>query len=278
MARISTYELDNSITIEDIIIGTDGDTGMGMATKNFSMGDLAEFVMKYVEDNSSCCGGNTPTTPVVVKYGYLYNWFAANDSRNIASTGWSVPTISNQRTLSTFLGGNTVAGGKMKETGLTYWLTPNTGATNTSGFNGRGGGTRIAETGVFDRTKDFMQYWAQGFNASGGYVSVLKHDFATYTAYNGSITYSFPEKTGSAVRLIKDTTSLSNGQTGTYTGNDGKVYRTICIGTQEWLADNLLETKYRDLSAVPEVTDNTTWAGLTTGARCSYDNDPNNAL
>ena len=56
MARISTYELDNSITIEDILIGTDGDPGMGLATKNFSVGDLAEFIMKYVEDNSPCCG------------------------------------------------------------------------------------------------------------------------------------------------------------------------------------------------------------------------------
>jgi uncharacterized protein (TIGR02145 family) len=80
------------------------------------------------------------------------------------------------------------------------------------------------------------------------------------------------------VRLVKDTTTLSDGETGTYTGNDGKVYRTICIGTQEWLADNLAETKYRNNDSIPEVTDNTAWAGLSTGARCSYDNDPSNAL
>ena len=213
-----------------------------------------------------------------VNLGYLYNWYTADDSRNIANTGWGVPTIDNQKTLSDFLGGNTVAGGKMKETGLTYWLPLNTGATNTSGFNGRGGGTRIAETGVFDRTKDFMQYWAQGFNTSGGYVSVLTHAFATYTAYSGTTWFSYPKATGGAIRLIKDTTSLTDGQTGTYTGNDGKVYRTICIGTQEWLADNLVETKYRNLDLIPEVTSNTTWAALTTGARCSYDNNEANAI
>ena len=210
--------------------------------------------------------------PIIIQYGYLYNWYAADDSRNIANTGWSVPTIDNQKTLSDFLGGNTVAGGKMKETGDTYWLTPNLGATNTSGFNGRGGGTRIAETGVFDRTKDFMQYWAQGFNTAGGYISVLKHDFATYTAYNGTTWYSYAKATGGAIRLVKDTTTLTDGQTGTYTGNDGKVYRTICIGTQEWLADNLKETKYRNSDAIPEVIPNATWAGLSTGARCSYGN------
>ena len=218
-----------------------------------------------------------PTTPASVKYGFLYNWYATDDSRNIANTGWSVPTISNQRTLSTFLGGNTTAGGKLKETGFVHWTSPNISATNTSNFNARGGGTRIAGTGAFESFKEFTQYWGQGSNASGGHISVLKYDHATYTAYNGSVTYSFDERTGTAVRLIKDNTSLSNGQTGTYTGNDGKVYRTICIGTQEWVADNLVETKYRNLDAIPEVTPNNTWAALSTGARCSYGNDPSNA-
>jgi len=64
MARISTYGLDNSITIEDILVGTDGDPGMGLATKNFSVGDLAEFIMKYVEDNSPCCDSVTSLTTI----------------------------------------------------------------------------------------------------------------------------------------------------------------------------------------------------------------------
>ena len=81
---------------------------------------------------------------------------------------------------------------------------------------------------------------------------------------------------GYSVRPIKNLTTLSHGETGTYTGNDGKIYRTICIGTQEILADNLAETKYRDGSDIPIVTDNAAWAALTTGARCAYDNDINN--
>ena len=89
-----------------------------------------------------------PATPGSVKYGFMYNWYATNDSRNIANTGWSVPTISNQQTLSTFLGGNNVAGGKLKETGLVHWDSPNTGATNTSNFNARGGGERDSGSGA----------------------------------------------------------------------------------------------------------------------------------
>jgi uncharacterized protein (TIGR02145 family) len=55
---------------------------------------------------------------------------------------------------------------------------------------------------------------------------------------------------GLSVRFVKTSTTLTDGQSGTYTGNDGKVYRTICIGTQEWLADNLNETKYRNSFAI----------------------------
>ena len=218
-----------------------------------------------------------PSTPGSVKYGFMYNWYAANDSRNIANTGWSVPTISNQRTLSTFLGGNNVAGGKLKETGFVYWDSPNTGATNTSNFNARGGGDRDNVTGVFSALKINQSYWAQGGSGTSGYVSTVADASGTYTAYNGTTFYTKQKQFGIGVRLIKDTTSLTNGQTGTYTGNDGKVYRTICIGTQEWVADNLVETKYRNLDAIPEVIPTATWVGLSTGARCSYDNDPGNA-
>ena len=216
-------------------------------------------------------------TPASVKYGFMYNWYAANDSRNIANTGWSVPTISNQKTLSDFLGGNNVAGGKLKETGFVHWDSPNTGATNTSNFNARGGGERDDSTGAFSALKINQSYWAQGGSGTSGYVSTVTYASGTYTAYNGTTFYTKQKQFGIGVRLIKDTTSLTNGQTGTYTGNDGKVYRTICVGTQEWVADNLVETKYRNLDAIPEVIPTATWTGLSTGARCSYGNDPGNA-
>jgi hypothetical protein len=66
---------------------------------------------------------------------------------------------------------------------------------------------------------------------------------------------------------------LLPGQTGVYYGNNGVSYPTICIGTQEWLAVDLTETYYRDLTTIPNVTDQITWSGLTTGAYCIYDND-----
>jgi uncharacterized protein (TIGR02145 family) len=82
-------------------------------------------------------------------YGYLYNWYAASgivtsggsSTKNICPTGWHVPTDAEWTTLTTYLGGEGVAGGKMKETGTTLW-NADTDATNGSGFSARPGGFR----------------------------------------------------------------------------------------------------------------------------------------
>lgn len=72
-------------------------------------------------------------------FGGLYNWFAVQTGK-LCPTGWHVPTKENWETLSNFLGGSLVAGGKLKEAGLTNWDSPNTGATNETGFSAVPGG------------------------------------------------------------------------------------------------------------------------------------------
>ena len=207
-----------------------------------------------------------------VSYGLLYNWYAAVDVRNIAASGWHLPTNIEALALQTSLGGEAVSGGKLKETGTTYWLTPNTDATNESGFNARGTSERNSTNGVFGVLNQSTYFWLS--NVSG--VNAWRAGGLHYSNGIFPINSVADKKNGFPIRLIKDSTTLTHGQTGTYTGNDGKVYRTICIGTQEWLADNLCETLYRDGSPIPEVTDNATWAALTTGALCAYNNDWNN--
>ena len=93
-------------------------------------------------------------------YGKLYNWFAVNDSRNIAPAGWHVPMDDEWQKLVDNLGGYEIAGGKLKETGTAHWDSPNTGATNESGFNARPGGTRISSNGVFYGMGSFALYWS----------------------------------------------------------------------------------------------------------------------
>jgi uncharacterized protein (TIGR02145 family) len=83
-------------------------------------------------------------------YGRLYTWYAATDSRNVCPTGWHVPTEEDWTTLTSYLVGEGVAGGKLKETGTTHWKSPNTGATNESGFAARPGGYRYGSGTFFD--------------------------------------------------------------------------------------------------------------------------------
>src|ERR1022692_1515578 len=63
----------------------------------------------------------------------------------------------------------------------------------------------------------------------------------------------------------------------TVTDIDGNVYHTVTIGTQVWLVENLKTTHYRDGTAIPNLTDNTTSDNLTSGAYCDYDNKPSNS-
>ncbi len=63
---------------------------------------------------------------------------------------------------------------------------------------------------------------------------------------------------------------------GTVTDIDGNVYQTVKIGVQWWMAENLKVTHYRNGDAIPNITDNSEWAGLSTGAYCEYNNDNGN--
>jgi len=69
-------------------------------------------------------------------YGHLYNWYAMTDSGHLAPAGWHVPTDGEWGTLINYLtpGPNQPPGGRMKEAGTSHWSSPNTGATNESGF------------------------------------------------------------------------------------------------------------------------------------------------
>lgn len=62
---------------------------------------------------------------------------------------------------------------------------------------------------------------------------------------------------------------------GTVTDIDGNIYKTVTIGSQIWMMENLKTTRYNDATAIPNITKGTTWNGLTTGAYCDYTNDEN---
>jgi uncharacterized protein (TIGR02145 family) len=112
------------------------------------------------------CYYNNDSTTYAAIYGKLYNWYAVvgihdNDAntpnKTLAPEGWHVPTDGEWTTLTDTLGGVSVAGGKMKEAGLAHWASPNTGATNESGFAGLPGGIRSGNGRFYDNGGD--SYW-----------------------------------------------------------------------------------------------------------------------
>jgi len=88
----------------------------------------------------------------------LYNWYAVNTGK-LCPSGWHVPSDAEWTILTTYLGGETVAGGKLKETGTSHWRTPNVGATNSSGFTSVPGGNRFIN-GNFDVYGNYNYWWS----------------------------------------------------------------------------------------------------------------------
>jgi uncharacterized protein (TIGR02145 family) len=96
-------------------------------------------------------------------YGALYNWFtvdaASNGGKNVRPVGWHVPGDSEWTTLTTFLGGDAAAGDKLKETGITHWLSPSTEPTNETGFTALPGGYRVTE-GLYGSVGNEGKWWS----------------------------------------------------------------------------------------------------------------------
>lgn len=109
-------------------------------------------------------------------YGFLYNWHAVNDSRGIAPEGWHVPSDEEWQVLVDFLGGSSIAGGRMKEAGLSHWENPNTGADNESGFLALPGGYRYYE-GNFHEKGYCAYFWSStGIPPSLAWNRVLRYN------------------------------------------------------------------------------------------------------
>jgi len=210
-----------------------------------------------------------------IKYGALYNWYAASKNGgtgngSIAPSGWHVPSVAEWGILATELGGDLIAGDKLKEIGFTYWDEYNTG-TNEYGFNARGSGLRNYE-GLFSiMLGAFAVYCCDSNDLVIGYSVEIDSDMpklligSTITNINGY-----------GIRLIKGTSDWTEGET--VTDIDGNVYGTTKIGNQVWINSNLAVTHFNDGTPIPNVTDNSAWVALTTEAYCWYDNDINNGF
>ena len=142
-------------------------------------------------------------------YGVLYNWPAAmagsassnaNPSgvQGVCPAGWHLPSDAEWTELTDYLGGTRVAGGKLKETGTTHWNSPNTGATNETGFTALPGGSRY-NNGNFTNIRYHGGWWSS--TEYGTYLAWYR-----YAGYNfsdvGRLNYG--KEVGFSVRCVRD--------------------------------------------------------------------------
>ena len=167
-----------------------------------SLGDTNKAYC-YYNNNSSNCD----------TYGALYTWAAAMNGaissdanpssiQGICPDGWHLPSDAEWRQLIDYLGGESAAGGKLKETGNTHWNNPNDGATNESGFTALPGGYRIS--GTFGNIWDYGYWWS---STEGYFGTPTPPPWYITMYYNNSsafMNFAYAKKSGLSVRCVKN--------------------------------------------------------------------------
>lgn len=193
-------------TCSEIQIGTQKWMCKNLDVDHYRNGDSIPQVTdpnqwKYLTTGAWCYFNNDPVNGEI--YGKMYNWYAVNDMRGLAPDGWHVPTDEDWTELENYLGGSSEAGGKLKSTGTKkggdgLWRSPNTGATNESGFTALPGGWRDI-SGEFRYLGEYGMWWSS---------SVLDATMAwgRNTYFNSTYLnkYFYNKGDGCFVRCIKD--------------------------------------------------------------------------
>lgn len=202
-----------------ITIGTQEWMAENLKTSIYRNGDAISYVTENVQWGGLTTGAwsyYNNDSQYECPYGKLYNWYAVADPRNICPTGWHVPSDTEWNVLIGFfdptynanISGDqsTTAGNTMKSSGLQYWLGPNQGATNQSGFSALPGGCRVI---FFDN----LNFPVGEFSALGGIAiwhSSTEVDsgfswFRDLNSSNGSAFRAFSYKqNGLSVRCLRD--------------------------------------------------------------------------
>ena len=148
------------------------------------------------------CWYDDDSTTYSDPYGALYNWYAVDTvstgERNLCPAGWHVPADAEWTTLTNFLGGTGVAGGKLKETDTKHWISPNTGATNETGFTALPGGLCLNIGGGENIGRD-GRWWSATENAweEAWFLSL-------FNSSNSSELHYFFKDFGFSVRCLRD--------------------------------------------------------------------------
>lgn len=186
-----------------VIIGTQEWTVENLKVTKYRNGDAISNVTDNSQWSNLTTGGwcyynNDPQYNSL--YGKIYNWYAVNDSRGLAPSGWHIPTDAEWTTLVNYLGGDAIAGGKLKEPGIAHWYeVPDTTTTN-SCFEALPGGERNYNISTpFFQLTYFGNWWSSSDAGTAGAYWFNLSANNTYTS-RGTV----PKVEGFSIRCIKN--------------------------------------------------------------------------
>ena len=200
-------DIDGNV-YKTVTIGTQTWMAENLKTSKYSDGTIIPNVKDSLEwaklTTGAWCYYNNDSTNNA-KYEKLYNWYAVskttNGNKNVCPTGWHVPTDAEWTVLTDYLGGDSIAGGKLKEVGITSWNSPNTDATNTSLFSALPGGFRNYN-GYYSNIGYFGYWW------SSSEINTYAYDAAwalgLSSSYGDALRGSSSKRGGLSVRCLKD--------------------------------------------------------------------------
>jgi uncharacterized protein (TIGR02145 family) len=171
------------------------DSRDGKTYKTVEIGNQTWMAENLAYKATGGCWAYDNSESNVAIYGYLYDWETA---KNACPQGWHLPSDSEWTILTNYLGGESVAGGKLKDVGKSYWKSPNTGASNETGFTALPGGFR-SNNGTFSYIRGGGLWWSSSeysaLNAWYSYVGVDNSNLNRFT---------FGKDYGFSVRCVKD--------------------------------------------------------------------------
>lgn len=165
-----------------------------------SIAEIAGSELWTDSETGACCVYGNDTSHIRV-FGRLYNGYAVSDVRQLAPSGWHIPTDEEWERLIAFLGGTQTAGGRLKEEGTQHWAYPNTGASNEAGFYATGSGYRNNLSGAFAGMGQTGIWWSASHDGVAEpliWVRELLYNNTSVARHSSSLQYGY------AVRCVKD--------------------------------------------------------------------------
>lgn len=188
-------------TYKTIPIGTQNWMAGNLKTTKFSDGSFIPIITDPVlwsnMTTPACCWQNNDPIRKVT-YGVLYNWYAVQSGK-LCPVGWHVPSDEEWIVLTDFLGGEDIAGSKLKETGYKHWSSPNTGATDEAHFSAYPGGFRHGSPdALFDQLTRTGYWWT---STSGDNWASVRLMFDSSKNIEKSV---LPKEAGLSVRCVQN--------------------------------------------------------------------------